>query len=701
MSEIVIIINSDFSIDPSRPQATGHVRARLNRQEHRHSIHFVPRSQPLPHIHERLLLGVSPHTSKARGDVEDLDAVRARLVGRQACFSGGCDSADRDRSHQSRCGCCCSATAATTAISDTSWPYTQQWVEKYSDSTSSQRTIPSSSTGLCSARISSTQPYAAANIEWAIPGLFSQHHCGVLLTIIKGPPPVQHYPQQYHQQPQHGPPGPAPGSYHQPYPPTPQPNPNFHTYNNPGHDVYLLNMDIERLIKQARIDFGANVHDTSIQTRLKALLDLQGILQKQQLPPSDIKMIRDQVNALSHPPPMPPVPTPQPFSMAGPVPQPAYSQYPQVQSPYLQQAAQQNNAFNHLQPPAQVPSTQAPDLSSLLASNNLAAILAKAQRSTPTPPQSYAQLAMSVTTASAPVAIPAAIAGPGALPGSDLMASLRAAGLVISDQNAGNGTGFAPVTPPVGFSALSSSLPMNDLDLTSASLKRYVRKGPLSLKLLTSVSRTHIELVAHLYEARPNQCTTCGRRFLATNDGRQQKAHHLDWHFRTNQRIADASKRGQSRSWYVDELVSGIGTRVCSQILTICRIGSNRRTIRRIPCKLQGHPKVDSWPPQQRPWSTRNRNTSQYPQIKRLRTFPAPFARRSSKQCGMRMLRTSYGWMQFESAHEFTMLPATATSRKMVGAHRSWVDGLGRLIVCLARGRRVINRSKRARAGGN
>ena len=34
------------------------------------------------------------------------------------------------------------------------------------------------------------------------------------------------------------------------------------------------------------------------------------------------------------------------------------------------------------------------------------------------------------------------------------------------------------------------------------------------------------------------------------------KARHLDWHFRVNEKLADASKRGQSRSWYVDERVS-------------------------------------------------------------------------------------------------------------------------------------------------
>jgi pre-mRNA cleavage complex 2 protein Pcf11 len=63
-------------------------------------------------------------------------------------------------------------------------------------------------------------------------------------------------------------------------------------------------------------------------------------------------------------------------------------------------------------------------------------------------------------------------------------------------------------------------------------------------------------LVASLYEAKTNKCGTCGRRFFANEEGKQKKARHLDWHFRTNQRMAEAAKRGQSRSWYVDERVS-------------------------------------------------------------------------------------------------------------------------------------------------
>lgn len=62
-------------------------------------------------------------------------------------------------------------------------------------------------------------------------------------------------------------------------------------------------------------------------------------------------------------------------------------------------------------------------------------------------------------------------------------------------------------------------------------------------------------LIASLYEARSNRCGTCGRRFFATEEGKEKKARHLDWHFRTNQRMGDAARRAQNRSWYVDERV--------------------------------------------------------------------------------------------------------------------------------------------------
>jgi len=56
-----------------------------------------------------------------------------------------------------------------------------------------------------------------------------------------------------------------------------------------------------------------------------------------------------------------------------------------------------------------------------------------------------------------------------------------------------------------------------------------------------------------LNETLPNQCPSCARRFQSSEQGRREKAAHLDWHFRVHQRLADSASRGQNRSWYVDE----------------------------------------------------------------------------------------------------------------------------------------------------
>ena len=63
-------------------------------------------------------------------------------------------------------------------------------------------------------------------------------------------------------------------------------------------------------------------------------------------------------------------------------------------------------------------------------------------------------------------------------------------------------------------------------------------------------------LLSSLYETRSNRCGTCGQRFFATEEGKEKKARHLAWHFRTNQRMSEAARRAQNRSWYVDERVS-------------------------------------------------------------------------------------------------------------------------------------------------
>jgi pre-mRNA cleavage complex 2 protein Pcf11 len=77
---------------------------------------------------------------------------------------------------------------------------------------------------------------------------------------------------------------------------------------------------------------------------------------------------------------------------------------------------------------------------------------------------------------------------------------------------------------------------MIDIQFTSVSMK---------------IPRPH--LIASLFNTRPNVCNTCGRRFTSDEAGKERKARHLDWHFRTKTRMIEAEKKGQSRSWYVDE----------------------------------------------------------------------------------------------------------------------------------------------------
>ena len=64
-------------------------------------------------------------------------------------------------------------------------------------------------------------------------------------------------------------------------------------------DYRNLYQDVEALILMAKSDFAKNPLDIATQEKLKALLDLQGILKSQQLPPEAIRLIKDQVTTLS------------------------------------------------------------------------------------------------------------------------------------------------------------------------------------------------------------------------------------------------------------------------------------------------------------------------------------------------------------------------------------------------------------------
>lgn len=77
--------------------------------------------------------------------------------------------------------------------------------------------------------------------------------------------------------------------------------------------------------------------------------------------------------------------------------------------------------------------------------------------------------------------------------------------------------------------------------------------GQVQLTLLLITIRPRLHHLPSLYEALGPPCTQCGRRFLTDEDGKKKKTAHMDWHFRVHQRIIEAEKRGQHRSWYVDQ----------------------------------------------------------------------------------------------------------------------------------------------------
>ncbi|KAI1388753.1 uncharacterized protein F4822DRAFT_256144 [Hypoxylon trugodes] len=327
---------------------------------------------------------------------------------------------------------------------------------------------------------------------------------------------------------------------------TPQPMPTTMAFQPPqlggygapqaGISTDALKDDIQKLIAASQAQSAHNPHDPSIQTRLKALVDLQNILQTQNLPQDQLVLVKNRIADLAvtiRAPPAQnstPIPTSQPVAVAPP-PAPA---------------------------PAPAPASKI-SLDSLLGAGALAAIMARnsttPKASTPYPPP-----------AAAPVPTPPpqrvepqkpAVTQPVPTPASDplaLMNMLRQAGLLPATTPASSSAAIPPKpTPSLPFpmpfnipSALMGNQPPRPPTLEALTSDIILR--PASLKQF----RPH--LLPLLFDALGPQCTQCGRRFPKDEEGKKKKTAHMDWHFRVNQRIADAEKRGQHRSWLVDEV---------------------------------------------------------------------------------------------------------------------------------------------------
>ncbi|KAI1136619.1 hypothetical protein F5Y05DRAFT_99534 [Hypoxylon sp. FL0543] len=320
---------------------------------------------------------------------------------------------------------------------------------------------------------------------------------------------------------------------------TPQPMPATVAFQPPqlggygvqtGISIDSLNDDIQKLITAFQAQIARTPHDPSIQTRLKALMDLQTILQTQNLPQDQLVLVKNQIADLAVTIRAPPAPTSTPT----PVPHPVAVAPPPSTTPKI-------------------------SIDSLFGAGALATLMARSsvtpqQASTPhlppptvavhTPPPQRAEPQRPVVTQPQPPAPPS---DPMAL-----MNMLRQAGLLPPAAPASGSTTVSLPAPSVPFPT-ATNMP--------ATMPIIQPARPVTLDALTSdivlrqssLKQFRPHLLPFLFESLGPQCTQCGRRFPKTEEGKKKKTAHMDWHFRVNQRIAEAEKRGQHRSWLVDE----------------------------------------------------------------------------------------------------------------------------------------------------
>lgn len=323
-----------------------------------------------------------------------------------------------------------------------------------------------------------------------------------------------------------------------------QPTPQQHNYAYPpppqhiANDVEAVRRDIDNLLPRFQYQVSTNPNDAGLQKQLGALHALRNLLATQQVSPFELQEIKSQVSRLAPALPQQPQANPQP---AGPSPSWPYPQ----PSP---------STFSNARPqPATAPPVLTPD-----AINGLQALLASTNK--PSTPQMRSAMPGFQDAPHSQLSNIQhhAAAAPAANGTADLLSSLAKAGLIGPSLTPSSGAPSAaaqsaPFNPTESLlKSLQSVLPPKPNGGTPTQFRNQPTNVPLtaaSLKVLRP------ELLYALYDAQPNQCSTCARRFLGTEEGRAKKSRHLDWHFRMNQRIADPNtNRGHHRNWFPDEL---------------------------------------------------------------------------------------------------------------------------------------------------
>jgi pre-mRNA cleavage complex 2 protein Pcf11 len=353
-----------------------------------------------------------------------------------------------------------------------------------------------------------------------------------------------------------------------------------------SNDLSDLKAEIAQLISTTQARFATNFNDPSLRKTLEALLGLKHILDTQTLPPQQLDAVRKQIQALAPPPT--PTPTFSPALPLGfspnafPPPTPTNA-YPQHQPPppagtpsgsappnVAQLLASFRPPIQHTPQPAPTPALTTPSLAEMLKRMSSPAQSASVPAPAPyQPPPFQFPPAMSAPMPFPPPPAPA----PTGTPTADLAALLaqfsKPAGAPPASQPIPIQNTPVPQLPPqpaaappaLGsaewlLKALSGGgLPNSGAPMAAQPMARQT-SAPTNvmdqIELTTaSMKKPRFHLISRLYEAKPNICATCGRRFDATSEGKEKKARHMDWHFKVKD--PDANKRGVHRSWYIGE----------------------------------------------------------------------------------------------------------------------------------------------------
>lgn len=226
-----------------------------------------------------------------------------------------------------------------------------------------------------------------------------------------------------------------------------------------GISIEALNGDILILIAASQAQLAQSPYDPSIQTRLKALMDLQTILQTQNLPPDQLVLVKNQIADLAvtirAPPAQTSTPIPQPQPVAVAPPPPAPSAAPKV------------------------------SLDSLFGSGSLAALMARnstpQQVSTPQPPPATVAAIKSPTPQSVE---PQKSSTPVPTDPMALLNALRKTGIIPAAQSSTpipSATPSMPLPFPLPIPTRMPNVQLSpletitsDISLNAASLKQYV-----------------------------------------------------------------------------------------------------------------------------------------------------------------------------------------------------------------------------------